>query len=270
MPLLTTITSYWSRPQMLEVWLEAIRGCGIPEVEHILFNVGNGSTMLTAIEQLRIISIENLQSIGHAHNFGAKKATTEWIMKLDVDTLPSLNFFRELMPVLEQAKEREWFNCGMFYFKQPQSQLVLGKEEMPIVPEVVAAVTANPRAYVSGSYHLPAATNFICRRADYLVLGGCDPRFDGYGWEDYQQIYMLERHQIGVDPLPGLVTLQNVTHRCRDEISRRKARELFERNKTLCLFHRWHPPAEKNRVKVDANRKVLLDYIEASRKGKQL
>lgn len=255
---------------MLEVWLEAIRSCSIPEVEHILFNVGNGPSMLTAAEQLRIVPIASLKSIGHAHNFGAKRATTEWIMKLDVDTLPSLNFFSDLLDVLAGAKEREWFNCGMVYFRQAMSTHYLSKDKMPLSPGFVENVTTQLPTYSTGSYTLPSATNFICRRADYLALGGCDPRFDGYGWEDYQQIYMLERYQLGRDPLLGVVTLDNVTRRCRDEISRKKARELFERNRTLCLFHRWHPPAEKNRAKVDANRKVLFDYIQAARAKESL
>lgn len=255
---------------MLEIWLEAIRRTSIPEVKHLVFTVGEKTPKISNLPDrllLGYMARTEPWSIGHAHNLGAQLSDTEWIMKLDIDTLPSASFFSELVSLLAQAPARAWFNCGMFYFSQRQTAAHLTKDKMPLVPEFVETVCASPSKFTSQSYQLPAATNFICRRADYLALGGCDPRFDGYGWEDYQQIYMLERHQQGTDPLPGPVNIGNVTRRCRDEISRRKAKELFELNHTFCLFHRWHAPANKDRRKVDQNRAVLLDYIEASRKA---
>jgi len=263
-PSITTITPYWDRPEMLKVWLEAIRGATTSEVEHILFFVGDDAPVISNPPPgLRIVKFPRGKtfSIGHCHNMGARLANTEWIMKLDVDTLPSLMFFRELKAVMEDAGPREWFNCGMLYFKQVFTHSLLTLDRVPIGPAFQHMVCQNMRAYSANGYHLPAATNFICRTQDYLDLGGCDKRFHGYGWEDYQQIYMLERYQQAKDPLPGLVSLDNVTRRCRDEISRRKAKELFDRNETFCLFHRWHKNVVKDRTLIDKNRRVLYENV---------
>jgi hypothetical protein len=265
---ITTITSYWERPDILPVWLEAVRGSTIPEVEHILFFVGDPAPAIpNPPKRLRVVDISKTDpfSIGHCHNIGARMANTEWIMKIDIDSLPSLMFFRKLIPLIEGALPREWFNCGMLYFKAIYGGM-LGIHNVPVGPAFHHMVCQNMRSYSAFGYDMPASTNFICRTQDYLGLGGCDKRFDGYGWEDYQQIYMLERYQQGKDPLPGPVTFDNVTQRCRDEISRSKARELYQRDEVFCLFHRWHSICSKNRQQMDKNRQLLLDYILEARR----
>ncbi len=266
---ITTITTYWKRPDVLPIWLEAVRGSTTRDVEHLLFFVGEEPPPIPdPPEGLRVVEVPRTDpfSIGHCHNIGARLANTEWIMKIDVDTLPSLLFFRKLIPLIDGARPRVWFNCGMLYFKAIYAGM-LSAANMPIGSTLHHMVCRNMGLYSAFGYDLPAATNFICRTQDYLNLGGCDQRFDGYGWEDYQQIYMLERHQQGKDPLPGLVTFDNVTQRCRDEISRRKAKELYQRDETFCLFHRWHPMSSKDRRLMDKNRRLLLDYITEARSG---
>lgn len=253
---------------MLRVWLAAIGGATIPEVEHLLIYVGEHATAIPDPPRgLRVVEMPRQEpfSIGHCHNMGARLANTEWIMKIDVDTLPSLLFFKHLRDdLLRQAGPREWFNCGMIYFKKVFSDSLLVPPRVPCGPAIHHMVCQNAKVYSVG-YPLPAATNFICRTQDYLDLGGCDTRFNGYGWEDYQQIYMLERYQQAKDPLPGPVMDHNVTQRCRDEISRRKALELFRRNETYCLFHRWHKPSPKDPRLMAQNKAILLEWIEKSR-----
>lgn len=269
-PILTTITPYWNRPEMLHVWLKAIAGAAIPEVAHSLYMirevVSPACSEAEKNPRLRVSLLTTAQneSIGHVHNLGAEQADTEWIMKLDVDALPHVNFFRELIPVLRAAGPRQWFNCGMFYTDQHFTKIHLSEEQMPMAANAYKGIRH------SGSYNLPQATNFICRREDYLNLGGCDPAFRGWGWEDYQQIYMLEKYQRGADPLPGVVNFENVTGRCRDEISRPKAAELWTQH-GLCLLHRWHPPSSdptyKSKMISHNNRHTLLRYIHNARKN---
>ncbi len=269
--MLTTITPYWGRPEALLTWLVAIRNAYVPEIHHILLFVGESvPTGLITNPNIKMIGCQvdkdhPRESIGFYHNMGAQLANTSWIMKLDIDAIPHAGYFKALLPVLRQAKEREWFNGGMFYINKAASvqlQRVLDeKHYIQILHDI--------KNCSSSRYMLPAATNFICRKADYLLLGGCDRGFKGYGWEDYQQIYMLERHFLGRDPLPGPITMGNVTIRCRDEISRPKAAELFVRNHKLALLHHWHPGSNDKHYKADAildgNRVVLFDYIQRSR-----
>lgn len=262
-PILTTITPYWSRPEMLRSWMKAIQASTIPEVHHLIYFVGEKPSDWWAPPPNVTTAICGEKpglSIGYYHNMGAKGTTSEWIMKLDVDLIPNVNYFPALLKVLETAGPREWFNGGMFYLNRQNAHWT-GLEQV----KTYEYVMANRQTYSANPYLLPAATNFICRRQTYLDLGGCDPRFRGWGWEDYQQIYLLERHQRQQDPLPGTVTLDSVSRRCRDEISRPKAKELWERNPFLCLIHRWHPEGRdliyRNPELSRRNKEILLECI---------
>jgi len=266
-PILTTITSAWNRPEALERWMTAIKGACIPEVQPFLYLPGAAAARIERPDEHPVTIFHRTEpvgeSIGYYHNLGARNCVTEWIMKIDVDAIPHVNFFTELIPILRNARPREWFNCGMIYLTRAASESCLSS--MPLGVTSFDSVITHRSIFSVGSYSGPASTNFICRREDYLCLGGCDERFKGWGWEDYQQIYMLEHHWTQKDPLPGPITLLNVTQRCRDEISRPKAGGLFGVNRRLCLLHHWHPPVAKAATS-SANRAVLLDYITNARK----
>lgn len=261
---------------MLRVWLRAIWRASVPEVEHLIFFIGEPVPEHLSAPYLRPIGAQTAKhgvrpSIGYFHNMGAKLANTKWIMKLDVDAIPNEDFFKRLLPVLKTAKERQWFNAGMFYINQRSSAAFLSADKDPLGRSVYDELSQNIRLHSKSAYAYPAATNFICRTEDYLKLGGCAQQFQGYGWEDYQQIYMLERYQQMCNPLPGPVTFENVTKRCREEISRPKARQLWEMDKALALLHCWHRPSRDTNYRArqisDKNRQVLLDYI---RKAQEL
>jgi hypothetical protein len=262
---LTTITPYWNRPEMLKGWVHAMRGASLTEVDHIIYFIGTPPPDWWASETtgLPLQSIYQSESpglsIGHYHNLGAARSQSEWIMKLDIDVIPNVNYFASLLPLLACAPERAWYCGGMLMLSRNTS----ARLKLPLSMSDYQRIISVPRLYTSATGWLPQGTNFICRREEYLKLGGCDERFRGYGWEDYQQIYMLERHQLGGSglPLPGLVDLDNVTRRCRDEISRKKAFELYAKDSNLCLFHRFHPPGVGNRGQMDRNRELLYSYI---------
>lgn len=272
---LTVITPYWQRPNMLPIWLEAMRGALLrtsPEVRALVMFVGESVPDWVLDNYGRdplfhfIVMPDQpgVLSIGHYHNEGAKMAQSEWMMKLDIDTLPNVRYFAELLPILRNARPREWFNGGMIYATVGTSFALLSKDKMPLQEATYAMIMANVRAHSLTGRHYPQSTNFICWRADYLRLGGCDPGFRGWGWEDYQQIWMLERHWLGRDPLPNRISMSSITQACRDVISRPKAKELLVRNQWLCLIHHYHAKAGglyKNPSVSNANRKVLFDYV---------
>jgi hypothetical protein len=266
--MLTTITPYWGRPEMLKGWVDALQLASVPEVRHIIFFIGEDPPEWFNACKAPVLAVQCAEqpgkSIGHYHNEGAELAKTEWIMKLDIDTVPNVRYFRHLLPILQNAKEREWFNGGMIYLSRSASNRLM----IPVTESTYSSIMAVPRAYTASNGHEPAGSNFICRRSEYLKLGGCLETFRGYGWEDYQQLYMLERHQLGRDPLVGHVTIDNVTSRCRDEISRPKAKELHGRDRWLVLLHRFHQPAgNKTQDQMARNRAVLFDYVETQRMG---
>lgn len=257
---------------MLEKWLVAIGGADHTEVAHILYVVGDEPPIKdipSSVEIERCQGLGGVQSIGHYHNFGAEQANSEWIMKLDIDTFPHVNFFPPLLEILEHARPKEWFNVGMIYVNRAFSLGNLSVDRLPLTTAHHMDLV-NKRRMISEKkdYPDPQATNWVIRKSDYQAFGGCDPRFRGYGWEDYQQIYAMERQWRGQDPLPGHLDLGNVTRRCRDEIARPKALQLFERNFQLCLLHHWHSDrvsAPPYKAHVSDNKKVLLDCIQKLR-----
>lgn len=266
---LTTITPYWNRSDALWVFLKALEGAGCSEVEHLVIVVG-GKLPAVEMRNLRFVGVQREKatirpSIGFYHNIGAQLANTEWIMKLDVDALPNVQYFHRLLPILAQAREREWFNGGMVFINRQVSEEKLRLADMPLRFEEYESIMSRLKEVTDVPYKGPSASNFICRRDDYVKLGGCDARFKGWGWEDYQQTYVLERLQQGGDPLPGPIGLENVTKRCRDEIVRWKAKQLLSRDPALCLLHRWHQqskdPSYKTQIIARNNRHVLLDHI---------
>lgn len=263
-PVLTTITPYWGRPEMLGPFLKALAAAHVPQVRHLLYFVGeyrdlteyapnNGS--LTAVE----LSPWGYKSIGHIHNLGATQAETEWIMKLDVDCLVHPDFFKSLLPVLASAYPKEWFNIGMFYLTPDITRIARKDFSMKFRDYLLSTLS------VWSKLNGPAGSNFVCRKEDYIASGWCHPGFVGYGWEDYYQMFFLERRQLGRNPLPGGVNASNVTQRCRDEIGRPKAQESFNRNWDLVLFHQWHAPNTNPRYRttkqMNDNRRILLDSI---------
>lgn len=265
-PILTTITPFWDRPETLGRWLRSIQLCPDVGVHHILIS----PFVFPAWAIQRIQSWGRVEvlvtddpaplSIGHYHNLGAKMAESEWIMKMDVDCLAHTQFFNGLVEVLQTAKSREWFNVGMHWMEKAGSANELREDCLPITLNGFRnKVDRFARAGGAGG------SNFVCRRDDYLRLGGSVYGFRGWGWEDYQQVYMLEKYFLGRDPLPGDVTINNVTVRCRNEITKRRISDLLDRNEDLALMHVWHPDSKDTAYKseegVATNRQVLLDYV---------
>jgi len=279
MSLITTITPVWGRPEMLRGWLKAIRGASIPEVKHFIYFVGEKPPEWWSIEvgDLPIVTFVRYEdsglSIGHYHNLGIEATSSEWVMKLDVDTIPNMRFFKELLPVLKGLGERQWLNVGMFYINQAATEAYLNDARLPLGELPFLELSQSPRAFGAMSYPYPSATNFVCRKKDYLDMGGCLEGFRGYGWEDYQQIYGLEFQARGRCPLLTNVTLENVTSLCRDGISRTKARMLHSHNKWLALLHRWHPVSSNSQYRsqeiMRANQKLLFDFVVSLRAKSQ-
>jgi Glycosyltransferase like family 2 len=276
-PILTTITPVWNRADMLLVWLQNLLKRHHPQVQHILLFVEPRATPVWCSEtpeHIKVVHIDEApgKSIIHYHELGMQMAETEWVMKLDIDTLPNIRFFSELLPILETAAPREWFNVGMLYVNKLASLGYFNRDRLPVSESVYRDAMEHRNTISHSAWRLPAGTNFVCRTSDYLDAVNSNPGFKGYGWEDYFQIYQLEREWLQADPLPGHIDFNNVTQRCRDQISRIKAVELWKRNEWLCLLHHWHDTRPlnsdyRNPVQMDRNKRLLFDMIEETKQS---
>lgn len=269
-PIITTITPYRDRPDHLNAWMKCVNRASNAYMRHLLIVPGGMKKTDAAIFRNNDIGFielhepkdlpSGIMTIGHWHNWAAKElVTTPWIMKMDVDCLAHTEFFNALVEHVLVAGQREYFNIGFFNMSRTASTIVgsgLPYAKYRSMLDDLKRITGKADAQ-------PAGSHFVCRTADYLDCGGCLPEFVGYGWEDYQQLYMLERMRIGDDPLHGIVDIHNVTQRCRDEISRPRCRSLFKLDTRLALMHKWHGSSNDPKYKtcIENNRRVLLKYV---------
>lgn len=250
MPTITTITPYWGRPEAFRYFEHSLDGC-LRTVEtnrfahHLVLLAGESKWKYldpmrpprhSRLELVECCAPEGM-SIGHYHNIGAEMAKTEWIMKLDVDCLIHPNFFVSLHRLLGTAKPRQWFNIGMLHM--PSDVTDEARKHLWDVCYFDSLVQSRSK-WAQGSYKNPVGSNFVCRREDYLLNAKCHLDFAGYGWEDYYQMYHLEKNYLGKRPIDG-ATFGNVTQKCRGILSRQKALQSFQFDPALCLFHQWHP-----------------------------
>lgn len=273
---LTTITPYWNRPEMLRAWIRNVRLNAHLEVRHLLIApdqkikkdpdlqeaVNAGIEVLTPSSEFGPHSNTWRRSIGHWHNLGAKHCGTPWMMKLDVDCFHHRFFWTHLLDVVNEAAPRQWFNVGMFMTDRARP--------FPVPLGYGDYLAVSSMLFASGKR--PVSSQFVCRVQDYKDAGMCSEEFRGYGWEDYYQLYALQRQFLDRDPLPGSIENGCVTSRCRDEISRPMAAQLYHKSKSLALFHHWHEgtahdSSYKSAEIINHNRRILYDIITASRKS---
>lgn len=258
-PFLTTITPVWSRWNVFQTWRQNLEAAHVEGLKHMVFCPGQPKADLPkAGEHFQFLTQgEPGDSIGSFHDQGAYLAESEWVMKLDLDAMVNPSYFWELLKVLKTAKPREWFNGGMLYVNQAYSLAYL---DDPVTLQGYNYLM-NKRAVVASFAGTLGGSNFICRREDYLGMGGCSSQFKGWGWEDYQQTFGLEARFLGRSPLPGgTLTTANVTGICRDLITRPKAARLLTHSPYLSLLHRHHEPASRRNSQ--ANKQVLLNFIQ--------
>src|SRR6185436_9996539 len=131
MPTLTTITPVWNRSEVLRLWLRNLRAVTLSSVHHLVYFVDelppdwwNDEAPTNATPVTSVAWKKNEHSIGYYHNIGAREATSEWIMKLDVDTFPNSFYFDRLCSVLLYTGPRVWYNGGMFYLSKTHSNLL--------------------------------------------------------------------------------------------------------------------------------------------------
>lgn len=277
MAYITTVTPYFNRPEMLKLWKRSVSNSDPGIWEHRLYVLGEESRQQVEKHapwpEHVVISFhphnpeEGPFTIGHWHNRGAREADSTWFMKLDADVFAFPSFWLAMEEELGRMEAKNnpalWCNVGFFYLTRMATDMAR-RSALNDRTEDYFRCNLNSVRWTHKP-HLPAASQFICRRETYLELGGCHPDFKGYGWEDYQQLYMLERNFQG-KPLykPGELQLDTITGTLREDLSRSRARALYKKDPRLSLFHQRHPRAPASsayRSFTAHNRKVLLDYV---------
>lgn len=285
---LTTVTPYYERPQSLKALLSWLKRTHEHEQLPVRYFIVCPYSMEQEKEHILLHFAEELQaqdkrfvflfprvgerylfSIGEWHNYGIARADSKWVMKLDCDVVGSSSFFVSLCNMLKHNGDearRKWFNVGFFNLLRSVTATYDAHAGNEAAQEnILNMVNGQPEGCTLAP-HYPVASQFVCTKEAYMSFGGCSRKFRGYGWEDYQQLYDLARWSNGgkrVFPFEK-IAYNTVAVLCRDKISRTMSRELWEQDRRLCLFHRWHdthnnPKDYKSHL--PDNLQVLLDHV---------
>lgn len=251
--ILTTLTPYWGRPDALARWIVNINAWRHPRVRHLLLDFSDyrNQEEMPAWPQKEpgdnfdLVKIglppDGVRSIGDGINAGAMISTTDWIMKLDVDMMPHEGLWEAIVNMIEDPGDQEWFNLGAVYLLNRVSIRLAEKAVDSLRYARVIDAIDRPKMITNRPL---SGTQFICRRRDYLAIGGTDPGFRGYAWEDYSIVFRLNR--LSKNPRPiSPVRLDTTTRTLKTEIVEPMAKEAFERDRRLTCLHHYHPPLER-------------------------
>lgn len=247
----------------LRALIRCLRNVDLTEIEFNLICLEERSDEvleLCSSSPLRahFVDYQETFSIGRALNYGASISDSMFILKQDVDCLPYDGIYERILQHCRdlQQKPMAWSNLGVFNCTEEFSAEYLSGpisfETFELVRDTDSTKTEIKRA---------AGNQILVRRETYERVGGTARDFRGWGWEDYQLIYYLERLE---EPSFRLseYRLATITQRCRDEISRPKNIRTNELD--LAFLHKWHDPLadpDDYRAYVDENRKHLLSHI---------
>ena len=253
--MLTTITPFWGRAEALTRWREAVNAWPHPDVRHLLVNYSApGEFELdSVVENFSEIKLpqptDGVRSIGDCLNAGALATSTKWMMKLDLDMVVHDGLWDAVVGMITSGSS-DWYNLGTFYLTRRISQRL---DEEPVSK---ARHSQLAEAVFSGR---PGVTTrrlggiqFICTVVDYLAVGGTDPLFRGYGWEDYATAYSLNR----LSAKPRAISHVTPSTSCaviRDELLEPMANELFAKDRRLAVLHHQHEPSVKTHGAADPN-----------------
>lgn len=265
---LAILIPYRHRLTNLRILLSNIRQVRARNLEFHLISLGDSSDEVrllceSANVNYHFVAHDRVFQIGVALNYGAKCTTADYILKQDVDCLPPPGFYdRVLMYIDELAHDpKAWANVGVFYCNRWFSNKFLNE----LVSEKTYLL-AKHKSRFKERLKNACGNCYLVQRLHYLALGGCSERFIGWGWEDYQVAYFLEK---ALHPHFELSSheLPTITAVCRDEIARPK--NALTNARDIVFLHRWHDPGEnppEYGAYIDHNRRILWELIHEFRK----
>ena len=192
---------------------------------------------------------DGVRSIGDCLNAGALDTNTKWMMKLDLDMVVHDGLWDAVTNLITSSSS-DWYNLGALYLSRTVSQRV---GEAPMTKTRYSQIT---EAIATGRSGVVArrlgGIQFVCPVLDYLAVGGTDPNFRGYGWEDYATVYNLNRLSANTRPITH-VTPATTCSVLRDELVEPMCNEVFIKDNRLAVLHYQHEPEVKTPGVVDPN-----------------
>ncbi|MCM4154966.1 glycosyltransferase [Gramella sp. AN32] len=179
------ITIVKGRQKHLQNLLEGVKRNSLQPKEIIIVTIDENFQLQQYkdlnIKTFRLEAASENIPLGEARNFGAGKAVHEHLIFLDVDCIPSEDFFEK---IITQGSHVETLIMGtpryltkMVSVETPKKELLSLSHEHPARPKV-------PKLTTTKDYMLFWSLAFYIPSGLFFELGGFDEDYKGYGAED--------------------------------------------------------------------------------------
>jgi hypothetical protein len=213
-PLVSIVVPYHNRPDHLELFLREHSRLDPKYFEIVVQDEG--------------IDENGFFNTGRCQNNAIEKSQAEWIMKVDVDCLPStLELYNSLIPIVMKNDVKDYRIFGVEYLNARGQTL--------------------PYRFCGNEYFFS--------KESWKKVGGV-PEFPSYGYEDYAFEYSLEKNRNPDFVIDG-ITEDNASNMVRDNLTMVKNKESLP----YYYFHRFHNRQTFNKGTLDLNRKSLYNHI---------
>lgn len=185
-------------------------------------------------------------SIGRARNYGAQVATAEYILFQDIDLLPYDGFYNDVLNEVHVARLDEFAErflmFGVVYLTDDATTEFFSTSPCFRKSKFLQYLFDEDKAKIEKFSTGTSVT--LWRRIYYLSVGGNDPAFEGWGYEDLEFACRAIR-RVKAFPLPDDFSLDYrnfqsiLEYRGWKSVYRLFGDQTFQ--KGLVLFHAWHP-----------------------------
>jgi len=178
--LLSVVIPYYNMGKYIVECVESVKASTWHDLEILVINDGSTDeesiVMLDRIAQIDGVKVLNKPNEGLAYtrNFGAQKATGDWLAFLDADDKVTPDYYEKAIRVLQQYDNVFFVGSFVQYFEETNRKWVT------FTPQPPYALVHNP---VNSS-------GLVYKKAAFLQAGLNDKTVD-YGLEDYESVVHL-------------------------------------------------------------------------------
>jgi glycosyltransferase involved in cell wall biosynthesis len=186
--LLSVVIPYYNMGKYIQDCVQSIKASTYPEIEILIINDGSTEeeslAILKQMEQTNGVKVFHKPNDGLAHtrNYGAAKATGNWLAFLDADDKVAPDYYEKALRVLKQYDNVFFVGSFVQYFEDTNQKWATFTPQPPYV------LVHNP---VNSS-------GLVYKKAAFLAAGLNDKTVD-YGLEDYESVvHLLSKGYNGV------------------------------------------------------------------------
>jgi len=208
--------------------------------------------------QLNYLRVEN-KGKAFARNQGVKQAQAEIILLTDADMVAAPDLLTQ--HVIEQEKHGDVSIEGVTYNLKKPLEL---SELYPTSPHIEAYIKQElkPEQHLKWSYFLSG--NLSLRKQTFIEAGEFDENFSGYGWEDIELGYRLNKMKIPVLYAPEAINYHFHFVTGQDMLKRK-----YNMGRSAAYFFKKHPNLEI-KMFLGMNPLAMGIFLHTSDRGKDL